>query len=96
MPFITPSKDTKLNIDFEKYKPVKVIACTFADGKIEPMRFKITNADETEETFNINGITQTKDIHGGFSFRCLITCYGRQQAITLIFYVEEHIWVTPI
>lgn len=96
MPFITSSKYAKQNIDFEKYKPIDVIFCIFADGHITPMRFKITNPDESEETYNIEGITQTKEFHGGVSFRCLITCYGRQYAITLLFYIEDHLWVTPL
>lgn len=95
MPFYEPQKSNKFNIDFEYYKPVKVIFCCESDGKITPMRFKVALVDDTEETYNIDGITQTKDIPGGVSFRCLITCYGRQQAITLNYYYEDHIWVTP-
>lgn len=95
MPFFTQSKDNNSQIDFDYYKPVKVIFCCDLDGKITPMRFKITNADETEELYNIDCITQTKDIPSGISFRCLITCCGHRQAITLVYYYEDHIWVTP-
>lgn len=95
MPYFTPSKANKFMVDFDHYKPVKVISCCHSDGTFTPMRIKITAPDETEETYDINGVTQTKDIPNGVSFRCLITCYGRQQAITLVYYYEDHIWVTP-
>jgi hypothetical protein len=92
---MTPSPANKFMIDFDRYKPVAVISYCSADGKLNPMRFKVSNPDETEETYNINEVTQTKDIPHGVSFRCLITCYGRQQAVTLIYYYEDTIWVTP-
>lgn len=95
MPFFQPSKDNQSSIDFDYYKPVKVIFCCAADGWITPMRFKITCPDESEETYDIDGITQTKDVPNGVSFRCLITCCGRKQAITLVYYYEDHVWVTP-
>lgn len=95
MPFFQQSKDTKTCIDLDYYQPVKVIYCCHSDGSITPMRFKITCADESEETYDIDGITQTKDIPNGVSFRCGISRYGHKQYITLVYYYEDHVWVTP-
>ena len=95
MPFFTTPKDLKLSIDYNLYTPVQILFCCESDGKIIPMRVKISNNDESMETYNIDGITQTKELLGRISYRCLITCNNRRQAITLIFYVEAHIWVTP-
>ena len=94
MPFFTQPKDTKTCIDFDRYQPVKVIYCCNADGSITPMRFKITAPDESEETYDITGITQTKEYRDRISFRCLFTSGKRQQAIMLEFYIEDHVWVT--
>jgi hypothetical protein len=94
MPFFTPSKDTKTYIDFDRYQPVSVICCTLADGSMTPMRFKIALPDKSEETYNITGITQTKEYRDRIAFRCLFTSGKRQQAIMLEFYIEDHVWVT--
>lgn len=95
MPFFESSSSNKFTIDFDFYKPVKVIFCCEADGKITPMRFKVSLVDDTEESYNIDSITQTKDIPGGVSFRCGISHNGLKQYITLVYYYDDHIWVTP-
>lgn len=93
MPFYTPSKENKKQIDYDKYKPVYVYSHTDIDGKIRPIQFKYEDDNGLITTSAINSIKYSKDIPGGFLYRCLITNYGRQCEIDLIFYVAEHIWV---
>jgi hypothetical protein len=94
MAFFTAPKDTKTVIDFDRYQPVSVIYCTLSDGTMTPMRFKIALPDESEETYNITGITQTKEYRDRISFLCLFTSGKCQQAIMLEFYIKDHVWVT--
>lgn len=95
MPFFEPFKSDKVTIDYDRYQPVAVISCTESDGKVTPMRFKYSEKDETRVTVNIQEIRNRKAVKGGLGFTCLVTAYGRQKLVTLIFYTEQHIWVMP-
>lgn len=96
MPFIIPKPDNTLNIDYDRYTPVTVMAYWDMDGKITPVRFKYVLPDESVETYKIDNIKYIKDIKGGYLFRCYFTSYGRTKEIDLLFYIREHIWVMPI
>lgn len=95
MPFFEPVKNTKVTIDYDRYQPVSVISCIESDGKVTPIRFKYAEKDETRVTVNINEIRNRKAVKDGLSFTCLVTAYGRQKLVTLIFYTEVLIWVMP-
>lgn len=95
MPFFELSKSEKITIDYDRYQPVYMVSCTETDGKVTPIRFKYAEKDETRVTVNINEIRNRKAVKGGLSFTCLVTAYGRQKLVTLIFYTEQHIWVMP-
>lgn len=92
MPFFEPFRSEPEYINRSLYKPVDVIACTFADGKIQPMRCKYELPDESLVTVNIEGIKLTKEIRGGVSFACVATMYGRKIDFTLAYFFREHTW----
>lgn len=93
MPFFEKPKNFNIDIDYDRYMPVAVLACYQEDGKIIPMRIKFKAPDESLITVDVDGVRSTKDILGGFSFCCLVTNYGRQQQVILNFYIKEHLWV---
>lgn len=95
MPFFEPVKNTKVTINYDRYQPVYMVACTEADGKITPLRFKYEEKDKTRVTLNIDEIRARKELKGRLSYTCQVTSYGQQKLVTLIFYTEQHIWVMP-
>ena len=92
MPFMDTRDRTKQINIADKYKPVLVFSHTDFDGNIRPLKFKYENTDETIEYFNIDSVRYAKDIRGGVNYSCLITNYGRQQVIDLVYYYEYHRW----
>lgn len=92
MPFYTPSKDSKFQIDYDKYNPVYVYFYTDMDGKIRPIQFKYESEDNSIITLDINSIKYSKDIYGGILFCCLVTNYGRQQEVNLVYFIAQHLW----
>lgn len=93
MPFYTPSNDPEHHIDYDKFKPVYTYFHTDIEGKIRPLQFTYESEDNTRVTLKIDEIKYTKDINGGFMYRCLVTNYGRKQEVDLVYYVKEHVWV---
>lgn len=91
MPFYTPSNKPEFYIDFNKYKPIYVYFYTDMDGNIRPLQFTYETDDNTRVTLKINEVQYTKDIQGGILFCCLVTNYGRQQEVDLVFFYKQHI-----
>lgn len=92
MPFYTPSKDSKFQIDYDKYNPVYVYFYTDMDGKIRPIQFTYEADDNTRTTLKIDNIKSSKEIKGGILFCCLVTDYGRQQEVNLVYFIVQHLW----
>lgn len=95
MPFFEPSRSEKITINYDLYQPVAVMSCCEADGKLTPMLFKYEEKDQTRVTVKIEEIRNRKVLKDRLSFTCLVTAYGMQKLVTLIFYTEELIWVMP-
>lgn len=96
MPFYTPSKDQKHQIDFNKYKPIYAYFYTDKDGKIKPLKFKYESDDSSLISLDIDNIKYSKDIQGGILFCCLVTNYGRQQEVDIVYFYAEHQWCLVI
>lgn len=92
MPFYTPLKDSKCNIDYDKYKPIYVHFYTDTDSNIKPLKIKYEDENGFRTTVNIDSVKYTKDVLGGYLYRCLVINNGRQQEIDIVFFTMEHTW----
>jgi hypothetical protein len=86
------SYNPKPKTDFSQLRTIPVIATFNAEGKIRPDYFRITNTDQSVDTYKIDTVKYTKDYDNRIVFYCLFTNGKRQQEVNLVFYVMECIW----
>jgi hypothetical protein len=89
------SYNNNKQIDFSQLRSVPVIATFNTEGKIRPDYFGYTNPDESVEKLKIKSIKYTREYNhpARMLFCCVYNNYGKQHEASLMFYVDEYMWV---
>lgn len=77
--------------------PVQVLSCCDADGRMEPLRFRLEDEDHLLRTVSISQVIRVSEVRRvgveSLTFLCRAELGGRERLLELRYGLRTHRWV---